>query len=179
MHFVRGRPRQAMFCCLFLCASATPTGEMNNDVRWSSPRPRRPKGRGASFESRGECRVSVEGTTAAALRSACAVTQAGFASGSFPQSRSTGSITNTLVGAIGQQSRPIARLGRHVMPRCAGPAKAGACSVSRSLECRDSFPGSLRRSLHGSGRSAASRDGPLTPRKSAATVESVAERISP
>jgi len=106
-------------------------------------------------------RSLVEGTTAAALRSTCAVTQVGFASGSFPQSRSTVSITNTLVGTIGQQSRPIARLGRHVMPRCAGPA--GACSARPgSRKSADPSSGLLRRSPHGSGRSAPSRAAALS-----------------
>src|ERR1700689_1041611 len=59
MHFVRGRPRRGMFCCcLFLCASAT--RRLGRWVRFVGvpssplvPRPRRPKGRGASFESQG------------------------------------------------------------------------------------------------------------------------------
>ena len=55
-----------------------------------------------------------EGATAAALRSARGVPQAGFASGSLPLSPTT-RITNTLVRAIGQHSRPIVLLGRHVM----------------------------------------------------------------
>ena len=60
------------------------------------PRPRRPKGRGASFESQGR-------PTSSAI------------------AKYKRSITNSPVRAIGQQSRPIVRRGRHVM-RCLTPA---------------------------------------------------------
>jgi hypothetical protein len=42
-------------------------------------------------------------------------------------------------------------------PVCRAPLKREPARSAVFLECRDSFPGSLRRSLHGSGRSAASR----------------------
>ena len=67
---------------------------------------------GATFRSLNE------GATAAARRSERGVPRSGFASGSLPQSRSTGSITNA--------PRPAS-----VMPRCGRPRRSGACAGSR------------------------------------------------
>lgn len=75
-------------------------------------------------------------TTTAAPRSARGIPQTGFASGSFPAVFHRG-ITNTLVRAIEQHSRPIAVLGRRVMPRW--PSFRTARSEGLVRKTRDQF----------------------------------------
>jgi hypothetical protein len=169
-------------CCLIVCllADARPQRAIAESM---VPRAR-PKGRalvrvpwrGPSMEG---------GNDPAVLHPARGVPQAGFTSGSFPQISISRSITNTRLWAI--ETRRNEHAKARPFPASDSPRRAsryaplaGAASVAcirpAALPKSNCVPNhSLRRSLHGSGRSAPSRGRPLTARCGRCD-ESVAER---